>query len=304
MRPRIDLLLPFYGSPSRLHETVLSVLAQTCPDWRLVVVDDAWPGQSVEPWLTALDDPRIEYHRNQQNLGVNGNFRRCLELAQADQIAFPGGDDVLLPRYVEVVLAAARSTGAAIVQPGVRVINDTGLAVRPLGDRVKTLLAPRGHGTVVRSGELLAASLARGNWAYFPSLCWSREAVQRHGFQTGMDVVLDLFLLLQLVLDGERLAFTAEEVFCYRRHEGSVSSQTALSVTRFDEEATLLDTMSGRFDDLGWTRAARAGRRRITSRLHALTLIPTVVRRRDSQTLRRLTAHALSPGSRRHGTWS
>ncbi len=31
MSPRLDLLLPFYGSPARLQDAVLSVLAQTSP---------------------------------------------------------------------------------------------------------------------------------------------------------------------------------------------------------------------------------------------------------------------------------
>jgi glycosyltransferase involved in cell wall biosynthesis len=296
----IDLVVPFYGPPAHLQELVSSVLSQTSPDWRLVVVDDAWPGDSVAPWLESLGDERIHYLRNQRNLGVNGNFRRCLELAEADHVAFPGGDDLLLPRYVEVVLEAAARTEASVVQPGVRVIDGTGRTVRPLGDRVKRLLAPRGDGTTVLSGEPLATSLLRGNWAYFPSLCWAREAAQRHGFRPGLEVVLDLQLLLELVLDGERLAFTPEESFCYRRHAGSVSSLTAVSFERFDEEAALFDTMGRRLAERGWPRAARAARRRLTSRLHAATLLPTVVRHGDFAAAGRLAGHALRPGPFKH----
>jgi glycosyltransferase involved in cell wall biosynthesis len=297
MTPRIDFLLPFYGDPERLRQTVLSVIAQTVPDWRLVVVDDAWPGASVEPWLASLDDPRIEYHRNPTNLGVNGNFRLCLELAEAEHIAFPGDDDVLGPRYVDVVLRAAGATGAAIVQPAVRVIDEVGVAVRPMGDRVKSFRAPRGPGTVSLAGESLAASLLRGNWAYFPALCWKREAVQRHGFQPGMDVVLDLRLLLDLVLAGEGLAYVPDECFCYRRHKGSVSSLAALSSSRFDEEAALFDWAAASCEDRGWPRAAAAARGRLTSRLHAVSLLPAAVRRRDRHAVQRLTAHALGRGS-------
>lgn len=294
MMPRIDLLLPFYGEHERLQEMVRSVLGQTCPDWRLVVVDDAWPGPSVEPWLTALDDPRVEYHRNPVNLGVNGNFRRCLELAQAEHIAFPGGDDVLLPRYVEVVLEAAAATGASILQPGVRVIDDAGRTVRPLGDRVKSLLAPRADHPVTLSGEPLAASLLRGDWAYFPSLCWRREAVHRHGFTEGLEVALDLRLLLDLVLEGECLTVVPDECFSYRRHAGSVSSRTALSVSRFVEEAMVFDWAAAACDERGWPPAAAAARARLTSRLHAVSLLPTAMRRRDYGAVHRLTAHAFS----------
>jgi glycosyltransferase involved in cell wall biosynthesis len=291
-RVDLDLLLPFYGSPERLQEVVGSVLDQTSPYWRLVVVDDAWPGPGVEPWLTALADDRVVYHRNEVNLGVNGNFRRCLDLAEADLLAFPGGDDLLLPSYVDTVVRTARRTGAAMVQPGVRVIDDEGRTVRPLGDRVKALLAPR-TGTTL-AGEELARSLLRGNWAYFPSLCWRRDVTQRTGFTEGLETVLDLRLILELVLVGESLAPTPEVCFAYRRHAGSYSARTALNVDRFDEEADVFAWAAGACTRRGWPRAAAAARHRLTSRLHAASLLPAAVRSGETDAARRLARHALS----------
>ena len=82
------------------------------------------------------------YVRNEETLGVNGNFRRALSLATAEHVVFMGCDDVLEPGYVAAMHATlAEHPQAAIVCPGVKVIDDEGRASEPLVDRVR-FLAP------------------------------------------------------------------------------------------------------------------------------------------------------------------
>ena len=79
--PSVEFLLPFYGDPDLLRETIRSVLDQTDPDWTLTVVDDGYPDPEVEAWIRGLADDRITYHRNETNLGANGNYRKAISLA-------------------------------------------------------------------------------------------------------------------------------------------------------------------------------------------------------------------------------
>jgi glycosyltransferase involved in cell wall biosynthesis len=287
----IDILLPFYGDPAHLRAAVASVLAQTSDDWRLLVVDDCYPGESVREWLLELGDHRISYWRNEHNLGVNRNFQRCLELAEADRVCFLGCDDLMLPRYVEVVGTAARESGAAMVQAGVRVIDDLGRPVRTLTDGVKRRLTPPVTQRVTLSGQQFARRLLLGNWTYFPAICWDRERVLSHGFRPGLDVALDLALILDLVADGEEFLLLEEVCFSYRRHDGSASSLAAVDTRRFDEERAFFVEAEQRFQRAGWPRAARAARLHATSRLHAAALLPSAVRTRDGQAVRSLIRH-------------
>ncbi|CUR53937.1 conserved hypothetical protein [metagenome] len=287
----IDVLLPFYGDPALLREAVESVRAQTCGEWRLLVVDDCYPGESVEPWLSGLGDPRIHYARNPENLGVNRNFQHCLELAEADHVVFLGCDDVLLPRYVEVVAAAARSTSAAMVQCVVEVIDSAGRPAMNLTDRVKRRLMPEVRGRLTLSGEDLARRLLVGNWAYFPAICWDRRAALAHGFRPGLGLVLDLALILDLVADGADFVLLDEVCFAYRRHEDSASSVAAVDTRRFEEERAFFADVARQLEDRGWTRAARAARLHVTSRLHAAALLPAALRTRDRRVVRSLLRH-------------
>jgi glycosyltransferase involved in cell wall biosynthesis len=65
----LDIALPFYGDVAFMKQTVQSILNQTDPNWRLVVVDDGYPDETIPSWFEGLGDERIEYQRNVKNLG-------------------------------------------------------------------------------------------------------------------------------------------------------------------------------------------------------------------------------------------
>ncbi|WP_431816238.1 glycosyltransferase family 2 protein [Gordonia jacobaea] len=263
----IDVMMPFYGDVEQFKQAVTSVLEQADPDFRLVVVDDGYPSDEPREWLAGLGDARVHYERNAHNLGVNGNFRRCVDLVTADRYVVMGCDDVMLPGYLKGVRALADAhPDAAVIAPGVEVIDADDHVVRPLGDRIKSVLAPS-SATVLR-GEAMATSLYRGNWTYFPSLLWRTDAVRTVGFREGLDVVLDLALLVDLAFAGEALAYDPRVLFRYRRHDASVSSVQAVDGRRFAEENAFFDGEAQRCAARGWTRAARAARLHVTSRLH------------------------------------
>ena len=263
-------MMPFYGDVDQFKQAVTSVLEQSDRDFRLVVVDDGYPSDEPREWLAALADDRVQYERNVQNLGVNGNFRRCVELVTADRFVVMGCDDVMLPGYLAAVRGLSKAyPDAAVIAPGVEVIDTDDRVVRPLGDRIKAVLAP--SSSTVLQGEAMATSLYRGNWTYFPSLLWRTEAVRKVGFREGLDVVLDLALLVDLAFAGEALAYDPRVVFRYRRHEASVSSVHAVDGRRFAEENAFFAAEAARCSARGWRRAARAPRLHLTSRLHHAT---------------------------------
>jgi glycosyltransferase involved in cell wall biosynthesis len=290
--PTLEFMIPYHGDPAYLHETVESLLAQTDPDWTATVLDDHYPDPSASAWVNGLGDGRLRAVRNERNLGINGNFQQALRLASADYVVMPGGDDRLLPGYVQRVREVIDRTGATIIQPGVQVIDSDGLPCSPLGDRVKARLRPAGHLTVHR-GEGVTTSLLQGNWAYFPSLAWRVVAVQPLGFRECYDVVQDLALLIDTLLAGGSLAVDSHVVFEYRRHAGSLSSAEAVSGIRFDEEAAYFRMIAGALETRGWLRARRAARLRLMSRCHAASLVPRVARA-DLASAVHLARHAIS----------
>ena len=295
MPATVDVMLPYYGDVEYLKKAVESVLAQTFDDWRLVVIDDGYPDPTPSEWVSgiAARDSRVHYLRNDTNLGANGNYRRAVELVESDLFVMMGADDVMLPGYLSIVLRlAAAYPRADVLQPGVAVIDGAGQRYLPMADRVKRWYAPRVVGMNELRDEEMALSLVRADWAYFPSLAWRSDTVKRIGFTEGLDVVQDLALLLDIAADGGAIAVGSEVAFEYRRHAQSDSSVRAFDGRRFQEEREYFISQAERFARLGWKRASRAARNRITSRLHTGSMALKAASRRQWSSSRLLLSIA------------
>lgn len=292
----IDIMLPFWGDPLLLRQTVESVLAQNDPEWRLTVIDDAYPDPAVAEYFAALDDPRVRYARNDVNVGIIENFRASVRLATAEHLMVLGSDDLLLPGYVAALRAAVeRHPDAAVFQPGVQVVDENGAPSLPLVDRVKQrMLRPDTRsGDVVLTGERFATSITRGNWLYWPSLLFRTEAIRAHEFRDDLPIVLDLAILLDIAFAGGSLVVIDDEVFAYRRHTESASQKAILDGSRFTDDRRFFLETARRADERGWGSTARAARARLFARLHALTTVPTVLRQGDAGGRRALWRHIL-----------
>lgn len=289
----IEILLPFHGDPTYLRQTVESVLAQTDPAWRLTLLDDHYPDPAPADWVRGLGDTRIVVSRNERTLGANASYRKLLAASTGEHVVVLGADDRLLPRYVESMRELVRAhPDARVVQPGVRVIDEHGREVAGLADRMKSALRRGPAGRRCLEGCDAASSLLVGNWTYFPSLLWHGPTIRRIGFR-GYDVVQDLALLIDVIVDGGALVVGDEPTFEYRRHAASDSSVRALSGSRFAEERAYFRTIGSELRQHGWPRAARAARWRLTSRAHALSLVPRTLSRGDLHGTASLVRHAV-----------
>lgn len=292
----LDILLPYWGDPQHMREALASVLAQQDPDWILTIVDDAYPQEWLRAEVEELADPRIRYLRNETNVGITENYRRCLELATQDIVMFMGCDDVMLPEFVGAVRSAHEAfPQATVIQPGVKVIDENGVAQRTLADLVKQRLTmPRVRSRRLLAGEELASSLLRADWLYWPSLVFRRDALLEIPLRDEFPIIQDLALVIDLVAEGGSVLLERADVFRYRRHRESASSASLLSGERFAGERRYFRLASSQMGMVGWERAARAARWHLTSRLHALALVPTALRTSDRAALSQLVKHAFS----------
>lgn len=107
--PAISVVIPTYNGAEYLNECLDSVLAQSFADFEIVIVDDTSRDATLE---IARDygrrNKRITIHENPGNLGLVGNWRRCVELARADWIKFVFQDDYLYPDCLRALYEVAR----------------------------------------------------------------------------------------------------------------------------------------------------------------------------------------------------
>lgn len=116
MKPLISVCVPTFNGEQYLGECLDSLLAQTETDFELIVVDDQSTDETFDILKSyASRDPRIRIYRNDTNLGLVGNWNRCVELAQAEWIKFVFQDDFIAPRCLEKLLANARADRPLVV---------------------------------------------------------------------------------------------------------------------------------------------------------------------------------------------
>ena len=100
---KFSVAIPAYKA-EYLGEAVSSVIAQTYPDWELVIVDDCSPADLKSVVAPFLANPRVHFYRNDHNFGavdVVDNWNRCLAYCNGDYVICIGDDDRLLPRCLE-----------------------------------------------------------------------------------------------------------------------------------------------------------------------------------------------------------
>jgi len=105
-KARVSVGLPVYNGEHFLAAAIDSVLAQTFQDFEIVISDNASSDSTQKICLEyAAADPRVKYHRNDQNIGGVKNFNRVFELSSAELFMWFADDDVIAPTYLEKCIA-------------------------------------------------------------------------------------------------------------------------------------------------------------------------------------------------------
>lgn len=277
---KIDIALPFYGDVSYLKEAVASVLVQSDSNWQLIVVDDGYPDRTLAAWFDNLDDSRIFYLRNEINLGANGNFQKCLSQITSEFCVVMGADDILEPDFLKVVKnTILKYPEASMIHPGIKIVDENNSEILTRSEVIKFKIRNSLESNQVLFGEVLATTLMKGNWMYFPAITWRTKKIQEIGFRPGFNVCQDLGLAMDVIMQGGKMALIDDEIFRYRRHTASDSSLKAFNGERFVDERKFFKVMSADLKSIGWNKAARAAQMHWTSRLHAASLIPACITR-------------------------
>lgn len=111
MEPKISILMGIYNCADTLPQAVDSILAQTYPNWELILCDDgsADDTYAVAERYRSRFPEQIILLKNERNMGLNHTLNHCLAHARGEYIARMDGDDVSLPRRLETELAFLES---------------------------------------------------------------------------------------------------------------------------------------------------------------------------------------------------
>lgn len=98
--PLVSICIPTYNRASMVSDAIRSALNQTYSPIEVLVVDNA-STDTIEEVVRSFHDPRLKFVKNDKNLGLFGNFNRCIELAQGKYIHILHSDDWIDSDFTE-----------------------------------------------------------------------------------------------------------------------------------------------------------------------------------------------------------
>jgi lipopolysaccharide biosynthesis glycosyltransferase len=101
----VTIAIPTYNRSQLLKLCLESVLAQDYSDFQVVVLDDA-SSDDTKIVVESLNDPRVNYLRNEINIGLIGNWNHALEVGPGTYLTILPDDDVILPGFIQDSVAS------------------------------------------------------------------------------------------------------------------------------------------------------------------------------------------------------
>lgn len=184
--PKVSVILTTYNRPAMLRRAVESVLAQTFPDFELLVFDDNSGDPEQRAYLERLErsgDPRIRVWRSDVRNEDRSKLTRyavlcnkgLLEIAEGEYVSYLCDDDYFLPMRLERMVARmnpAEDVHAVYGSQKVVELVDGHEEARGVREAVLVNRAPDcsiDHSSVMHTRE---SGIAVGGWETGPEV-WS-----------------------------------------------------------------------------------------------------------------------------------
>jgi len=116
-QPLISIIVPVYKVEKYLDNCVQSVLAQSYPNWELLLIDNASPDNCPELCDDyARKDARIKSFHVTENRGVSSGRNKGVEEAVGEYITFLDCDDTFNPDFLKEMLCLCIENDADMAQ--------------------------------------------------------------------------------------------------------------------------------------------------------------------------------------------
>ena len=239
--PLISIVCPSYNHGHHVVSFIESLKAQGESRWELIIIDDASTDDNLARIRTVADS-RVRVIARDYNRGVTAGMNEGVRLACADLVAIIASDDLVLPCYVERVLAAFAATPSAVA---VYVELDR---MRPEGASMNEPCRLPVRATRL---EILRNSFLGQNQLPSPGMAIRRKALNGLLLPEGAVQYSDWMLQNRILMAGD-VVMLKEQLVRYRVSSSSLSAQSPGSMARELLEARIMMDDFLKIQDMGF----------------------------------------------------
>ena len=229
---RLSFVLPAWKARF-LRDAIGSIVAQSCPDWELVVVDDCSP-EPLREIVESFADARIRYTRNETNLGGGDLVRQwnhSLSFAAGDYVVLAADDDIYRPTFCEEVLRLADK------YPQVDLIHSS---VEQIGENGEHLWDDSILPEFTSKYEYLHWWLTGRSFTCIGNFAFKRSVLLAIGGFMAFPCAFGSDIATPISLSQNGVANTQEMLFCFRQSSQHLSADTS----RFKEKLEAISLLS------------------------------------------------------------
>lgn len=238
-KPKVSICIPTFNSENYLYQSIESAIRQKGQDFEIVVVDNCSTDQTVTLIrdFQKRSDRCINFYKNDRNIGLVGNFNKCLEYAQGEYIKFLCSDDLLLPECIEYMASALDTRqSVSLVCSGRLILNEFG---EKLG--LNKYLSKE---TIIRGSSATSRCLFGGNYIGEPTaVMFRKKDLNNHFFREDLLQLTDLEMWFRLLEKGDLLSI-GNPMCAIRLHSGQMTHKNIRSGKLIDDNLKLFEEYS------------------------------------------------------------
>ncbi len=231
-QPLISICVPTYNGESYLRQCLESCVNQDFRDFEVIICDDGSTDNSVAINTEFSQKyPFIRLFHNEKNLGLVGNWNKCMELASGQWIKFLFQDDVMLPNALQCFYENMDAgINLLVCKRNFELPSDaTEAQKRYYSEEVRTLENTGRYNSAKFTPESLSTIAAQNislNFIAEPSLTlFKKEVVKEVGqFDDELKQICDLEFFLR-VGSIYGLKYIPEKLCMFRIHAGSTTEK-------------------------------------------------------------------------------
>ena len=215
-----SVVMPAYNTAATIGAAVDSVLAQTRPDFELIVVDDGSTDET-STLVEAIRDPRLRLIR-QENRGAAAARNAAVVEARGRYVSFVDSDDLWLPTYLETMASTLE-----LASPEVGFAYTDAWMLDPTGSWIGTstaMTAQRPPATPPPTAEALLLELLDRNFVY-NAVTVRRTVLEQVGpFDQALRAAIDYEMWIRIAAHGHTALRAPGLLAVYRcSRPGSIS---------------------------------------------------------------------------------
>ena len=228
--------IPTFNRASLLRETIASVLSQSHGALRLLICDNA-STDDTQNVVASFGDPRVDYVRSRENVGMIANMNRVIQLAETEYVLLLPDDDLIYRDHLRSALKVlTEHTNVGVVHTAFDVIDASSRVI----ERGRALLPLNGRVTIETGEEYLERSMQSTWIVHWGSALFRTHAIIEAGGLRAEDYPLADFPLLMRIACKWDFACLSESLAAFRVHADAASARvgafTGVGYDLLDEE--------------------------------------------------------------------